>query len=84
MNVQELEKYPFKKRLIILRHAQGMPQKELSGKINANASSIGAWERGEFLPKGYKLKTLADALGVSHEILVRWTTEETINRREKR
>lgn len=84
MNIQDLEKYPFKQRLIILRNAQGIPQKELSDKINANASSIGAWERGECLPKGNKLKTLAEALGVPHEILVRWRVEETINFREKR
>jgi transcriptional regulator with XRE-family HTH domain len=81
--IKDIEKYPFKQRLIMLRTAKGLSQQELSADINANASSIGAWERGESIPKGDKLHQLADALGIDHEVLVRWRIEETIKRKER-
>jgi len=84
MKIQDLEKYPFKQRIIMLRNAKGLSQNDLSADINANASSIGAWERGESMPKGDKLQALADALDIPHEVLVRWRVEETINRRERK
>jgi len=83
IDIKELEKYPFKQRLILMRTIKGLSQQELSADINANASSIGAWERGETLPKGDKLDQLAAALDVPHEVLVRWRIEETIKRKSK-
>jgi transcriptional regulator with XRE-family HTH domain len=83
IDIQELEKYPFKQRLIMLRTIKGLSQQELSADINANASSIGAWERGESLPKGDKLDQLAAALDVPHIVLIRWRIEETIKRKSK-
>jgi transcriptional regulator with XRE-family HTH domain len=83
IDIQELEKYPFKQRLIMLRTIRGLSQQELSADINANASSIGAWERGESLPKGDKLEQLAAALDVPHIVLIRWRIEETIKRKSK-
>jgi transcriptional regulator with XRE-family HTH domain len=83
IDIQELEKYPFKQRLVILRTIKGLSQQELSADINANASSIGAWERGESLPKGDKLDQLAAALDVPHIVLIRWRIEETIKRKSK-
>ena len=84
MSIQEFEKYPFKQRIIILRNAKGLTQNDLSADINVSASSIGAWERGESMPKGDKLQALANALSVPHEVLVRWKVEETINRRGRK
>lgn len=81
--IKDIEGYPFKQRLIMLRTTKGMSQRDLSAKINANANSIGAWERGESLPKGDKLQALADAFDIPHEVLVRWRVEETINRKER-
>ena len=83
IDIQELEKYPFKQRLVMLRTIKGISQQELSADINANASSIGAWERGESLPKGDKLDQLAAALDVPHIVLIRWRIEETIKRKSK-
>ncbi len=83
IDIQELEKYPFKQRLVMLRTIKGLSQQELSADINANASSIGAWERGESLPKGDKLDQLAAALDVPHIVLIRWRIEETIKRKSK-
>lgn len=83
IDIQELEKYPFKQRLVMLRTIKGLSQQELSADINANASSIGAWERGESLPKGDKLDQLATALDVPHIVLIRWRIEETIKRKSK-
>jgi transcriptional regulator with XRE-family HTH domain len=83
IDIQELEKYPFKQRLIMLRTIKGLSQRELSADINANANSIGAWERGEALPKGDKLHQLAAALDVPHIVLIRWRIEENIKRKSK-
>lgn len=83
MKIEELEKYPFKQRLVMLRTAKGLSQFELSRKINANASSLGAWERGDALPKGDKLQALADVFDMSVWVWVRWRTEEIANRKEK-
>lgn len=82
MNIQDLEKYPFKQRIIMLRTAKGMSQKDLSTKINANANSIGAWERGESLPKGDKLQALADTFDMPVWVWVRWRIEEVDKRKE--
>ena len=82
MNTQDLEKYPFKQRIIMLRTAKGMSQRDLSTKINANANSIGAWERGESLPKGDKLQALADAFDMPVWVWVRWRIEEADKRNE--
>jgi transcriptional regulator with XRE-family HTH domain len=84
MKIQDLEKYPFKQRIIMLRTAKGLSQNDLSADINANASSIGAWERGESLPKGDKLQALADAFDMPVWVWVRWRIEEVARRKEKR
>ena len=83
IDIQELEKYPFKQRLVMLRTIKGLSQQELSADINANASSIGAWERGESLPKGDKLDQLATALDVPHIVLIRWELKRPLNANRK-
>lgn len=84
MKTEELEKYPFKQRLVMLRTAKGLSQVELSRKINANASSIGAWELGNALPKGDKLQALSDVLGIPHDVWVRWRIEENTKNKERK
>lgn len=84
MKIEELEKYPFKQRIIMLRTAKGLSQFDLSCEINANASSLGAWERGESLPKGDKLQALADVFDMPVWVWVRWRIEEIAKRKEKR
>ena len=80
--IKDIEGYPFKQRLIMLRTTKGMSQRDLSAKINANANSIGAWERGESLPKGDKLQALADAFDMPVCVWVRWRIEEVAKRKE--
>jgi transcriptional regulator with XRE-family HTH domain len=86
----------FKDRLKILRILAGFNQEELASAAQIEQSPLAAYERGVFNPKTEVILSLADALGVSPNYLVRgtpplsshvWVIEnprpQTINRNQK-
>jgi len=82
MTVPELEKYPFKQRMIMLRMKQGWSQQAMSAETGFAASSIGTWELGENIPKPDKFQVLEEVFGVPVDVWARWRAEEIINRRK--
>ena len=53
-----------------LRKNLGLTQKELADRAGVTGQSVWGWEQGLYEPKGERLKSLADALGVSVSDLV--------------
>lgn len=61
--------------------AEGLTQIELGKKCGMADSQIGAYERGEVVPKEKNIRRIAEALGVSYEIIT--TVNEQRSRRTK-
>lgn len=55
----------YSKRIVELRDARGLSQKDLAALAFVTAPAITMWETGKRFPRGKNLKNLAAALGVS-------------------
>lgn len=53
------------KRIVELREARGLSQKDLGTLAGVTAPAITMWETGKRFPRGKNLQNLARALGVS-------------------
>ena len=60
----------FAKRLFELRTRQGLTQSELARKASMPAAAISHFERGYRIPTAATLERLAEALGVSIDLLL--------------
>ena len=56
--------------LATLREAAGLTQQQLASKLCVHHSNIAFWERGDKPPRGDVLPKLAEAFGVSLEVLL--------------
>lgn len=56
--------------LLALREAAGLTQKQLADKLGVSVSNVGFWERWDKPPRGDIIPALADALGVSVDVLL--------------
>jgi len=57
--------------LTALRKAKGLTQKQLAKKLDVHHSNIAFWERSDKPPRGDVLPSLASALGVSLDVLLK-------------
>ena len=57
------------------RMATGLTQEELSGLCGISQHTWSRYERGEWIAKGERLNSIADALGVSCDYLLGRTEE---------
>lgn len=46
------------------RVARGLTQTQLAKLCEVTTSAVAFWERGEFVPRGYRLAALSEALGI--------------------
>lgn len=58
------------RRIVELREARGMSQKDLGTLAGVTAPAITMWETGKRFPRGKNLKNLAKALGVSESAIL--------------
>ena len=58
------------KRIVALREARGMSQKDLGTLAGVTAPAITMWETGKRFPRGKNLANLAKALGVSEAAIM--------------
>ena len=61
----------FNKRLIALRHAKGLSQKQLGEALKISPESINSWEVGLSVPNFDQLTKLANFFGMPLDILVK-------------
>ncbi|MCD8150553.1 MAG: helix-turn-helix domain-containing protein [Clostridiales bacterium] len=61
-----------------LRRAKGLRQRDLGDLCGMADSRIGEYERDEHIPTKATLERIAKGLGVTVEVLLRGTEEETI------
>nr|BFD63146.1 hypothetical protein BdHM001_18270 [Bdellovibrio sp. HM001] len=65
------------RRIIQLREARGLSQKDLGALAGVTAPAITMWETGKRFPRGKNLKALAKALGVSEASIMDPDAPET-------
>lgn len=53
-----------------LREQAGLTQSELADKANVDQSAVSRWENGDTRPRRRQIPILAQALGVSVEVLL--------------
>lgn len=58
------------KRIVELREARGLSQKDLGTLAGVTAPAITMWETGKRFPRGKNLKNLAKALGVPESAIL--------------
>lgn len=66
------DKKEFASTLRAERARLGISQKELADKSGLNLATISQYENGEFVPGSDKVVALAEALGVTPNILMCW------------
>lgn len=57
-------------RISAFRRRQGLSQEALAEKLGVSRQSVSKWERNESLPETDKLPLLAQALGISLDLLL--------------
>jgi transcriptional regulator with XRE-family HTH domain len=68
--MRKKERPPLGQRLTELREAAGLTQVQLAERVAVHPSNIGFWELTGTPPRGEVLPKLADALGVSVDVLL--------------
>lgn len=63
----------FNKKLIALRHAKGLSQKQLSDSLHLSPTTIQHWENGLSTPDMQQLSTLADFFDLPLTLLIKDT-----------
>lgn len=53
------------------RKSRGLSQEQLAGQLNVSRQAVSKWERGDSSPDAETILVLADALGVSCDVLLR-------------
>jgi len=65
------EQPEYGRHLAKLREAAGLTQKELADRLEVRQSNISFWERWDRPPRGEVVPLLAEALGVSTDVLLK-------------
>ncbi len=58
------------RRIAEARRRKGMSQAELAGLLSISFQAVSRWERGESMPEIYRLRPLAEALGITLDELL--------------
>jgi transcriptional regulator with XRE-family HTH domain len=61
----------FGERIALLRKRKGLSQTEVAKLTKSSREAIGKYERGESIPNVFTSKSIADALGISLDELVK-------------
>lgn len=68
------------KRIVRLRHQQGMTQEQLGQQLNVSGQAVSKWENGDSLPDTALLASLAQALECTTDYLLGADTAGGVNR----